>query len=781
MGGARVETKSIWAASGATEALDARHAKAARSKQSKGLPGKWDCAGVIGAGVLTLILVALLAGCRSGQNSGSTTTPFTLPPPSLTPDQRADAVLAQMTQDEKIQLVHGAGGAIGSNVVIPLGATSWVPGIPRLYIPDLYLADGSVGVGNGVGPATALPSSIASAATWDTTQAYAYGQVIGTELRDYTINANLGGNVNLIGREPRDGRTFETKGEDPILAGKITAAHISAVQAQYVLGCIKHFALNDQETGRNTADAQIDERGMRESDLLAFEIGVKDSNVQSVMCSYNLVNNTYSCENSHLLSDILKGDWSFPGFIMSDWWATHSTVAAAVAGLDQEQPDDAYFTSLGAAVSGGQVPQARLDNMVHRILRAMFQVGLFDHPATVQPIDTATDGAVAQATEEQGAVLLKNAGGQLPLNASSLTSIAVIGSHADVGVLSGGGSAQVTPTGGPALTEGYPCPPCWSQVVWDPSSPLQAIKTLAPNAAVQFNDGTNAQTAAALAASTQIAIVFVSQWTSEGMDVPSLNLTDVIHSTPIDQDALVAAVAAANPHTIVVIESGGALVMPWLTSVSAVLEAWFPGQRGGQAIANILFGAVNPSGKLPITFPASVADLPHPTIATPPDSTTPFLVNYSEGFNVGYKWYDANNLTPLFPFGFGLSYTTFSFTNPSLVNNLTQSNPNFQVTFTLTNTGPVAGAEVAQVYLGMPSSTGEPPKRLVGWQKVLLQPGAQQQVTIEVDENDSSHPLSYWDVSSSSWLVAPGSYTVYLGNSSSMASLSLVGTFQVGP
>jgi beta-glucosidase len=265
------------------------------------------------------------------------------------------------------------------------------------------------------------------------------------------------------------------------------------------------------------------------------------------------------------------------------------------------------------------------------------------------------------------------------------------------------------------------------------------------------------------------------------MDLPSLNLTDVIHATPINQDALVAAVAAANPHTIVVIESGGALVMPWLNSVSAVLEAWYPGQRGGDAIANLLFGAINPSGKLPITFPASVADLPHPTIATPPDSSTPFPVNYSEGFNVGYKWYDANNIVPLFPFGFGLSYTTFSFANPSVVNNLTQSNPNFQVTFGLANTGSVAGAEVAQVYLGLPSGTGEPPKRLVGWQKVSLQPGAQQQVTIEVDENDSSHPLSYWDVISNSWQTAAGDYAVYLGNSSSMASLSLVGTLHVGP
>jgi beta-glucosidase len=698
-----------------------------------------------------------------------------------TPDQRADQLLTQMSQAQEIRLVYGAGGPDTNNPPLPRGGAGWVPGIPALGIPDLYLADGSVGVGNGVGQATALPSSIASAASWDVTEATKYGNVIGAELRAYGMNVNLGGNINLIGREPRDGRTFETKGEDPILAGKIAAAHISAIQAQHVIGGIKHFALNDQETGRTTANAQIDERGMRESDLLAFEIGVKDSNVQSVMCAYNLVNSVYNCENAHLLNDILKGDWQFPGFVMSDWWATHSTVNAALNGLDQEQPDNQYFGSLAQAIGSGQVPQSRLDDMVHRILRAMYAVGLFDYPASITPIDTTADQAIALEAEEQGAVLLKNVNGQLPLNAAALKSIAIIGSHADIGVLSGGGSAQVTPTGGPALTEGYPCPPCWAEVIWDPSSPLQAIQAMAPNASVPFDPGTNAPTAAALAAASQVAIVFVSQWTSEGMDVPSLNFTDVIHTPPIDQDALVAAVAAANPQTIVVMENASAQVMPWLASVNAVLEVWFPGQQGGPAIADLLFGAVNPSGKLPITFPASVSQLPNPVIATPPDSTTPFPVDYSAGFNVGYKWYDSQGLTPLFPFGFGLSYTTFSFLNAAVVNNLAStSNPNFQVNFNLTNTGAVAGAEVAQVYLAFPAATAEPPKRLVGWQKVFLQPGAAQQVTIEVDANDSSYPLSYWDVNSNGWLIAPGVYTVYLGNSASGASLITVGTFQIG-
>ena len=703
---------------------------------------------------------------------------FRVPAPA-TPSQLAAQLLAQMTLSEKLQLVHGAGGTVTNIIPLPRGAGGYIPGIPRLGIPDLYFCDGSAGVANGQAPATALPSSIASAATWDLDLAYQYGKVIGAEMSAYGLNVNLGGNVNL-GREPRDGRTFETKGEDPILAGRINAAHVRAIQDQHVVGGVKHFALNDQETGRTQANVLVDERAARETDLLAFEIGVRDANVQSVMCSYNLINGTYSCENSHLLNDVLKRDWGFQGFVMSDWWATHSTAAAANAGLDQEQPDNEFYANLAAAVQSGAVPQSRLDDMVTRILRALFQVGLMNTSGAVTPVDTAAGQAVAQQVEEQGAVLLKNAGNQLPLNAAAIQSIAVIGSHADVAVLSGGGSAQVHPTGGPALTEGYPNPPGWSQVIWDPSSPLKAIQASAPNAVVRFDDGTNAARAAALAASSAVAIVFVSQWTSEGMDMPNLTFTDVIHSSPIDQDGLVNAVAAANPHTIVVMENGGAQVLPWLNRVSAVLEAWYPGLRGANAIANILFGSVNPSGKLPVTFPANVFDLPHPALVGPGSSSALFNVNYSEGLQVGYKWYDANNLTPAFPFGFGLSYTTFTISNASLANNLASANPNFQVSCDVSNTGAVAGAEVVQVYLGFPAGAGEPPRRLVGWQKVRLQPGAQQHVTIEIDQGDSSHPMSWWNPTAGTWQTAPGDYTVYVGNSSAVGSLNIAGTLHVG-
>jgi len=727
------------------------------------------------ARLLSLLAAMVLAcACGGGSTSGSNNQTCS-PSPTASPDVRADCVLSQMTLDEKIQLVHGTSPPQFWTQPVPRGAGSFIPGIPRLGIPDTYYGDGSVGISAGLGQGTALPSSIASAATWDLNEAAKYGTVIGSELSAFGINVNLGGNVNNTGREPRDGRTFETKGEDPILAGRINAAHLKAIQVQNVMAGMKHFALNDQESGRTTANVLIDDRSARESDLLAFEISMKDSGVQSVMCSYNLVNSTWACENPYLLSQVLKADWQFPGYVMSDWTATHSTVPAANSGLDQEQPGSIYFGSLKQAVQNGQVPQSRLDDMVHRILRAMFAAGLVDHPQTVHAIDAAGDAAIAQEEEEQGAVLLKNSG-ILPLS-TSVPSIAVIGSHADIAVLSGGGSAQVQPVGGSPIAPVYPTVPGWSAVVWDPSSPKNAIESLVPGANVQFNDGSNASSAAALAASSSVAIVYVSQWESEGMDIPTLNFTDVVNNPPVDQDALISAVAAANPNTIVVMENNTAKVMPWLANVKAVLEAWYPGQKGGEAIANLLFGVVNPSGKLPLTFPASVNDLPRPTIAQPPDATTPFNVDYTiDGYNVGYKWYDTQGKTPLFPFGFGLSYTTFSINNPQLTATTT-GNVGFQVTFDIQNTGTRDGAEVAQVYLQLPASTHEA-KRLVGWQKVTVPAGQSQTgVSVQVDANDSSHPLAYWDTNTSAWTVASGTYTVYLGNSS--RNLVQVGTFQM--
>jgi beta-glucosidase len=713
------------------------------------------CAKAFGLGGILFLIVSLCSCAPSSSQHANE---------KLSADQRADQLLSRMTLDEKIQLVHG-----DVQTSVPRGAGSHVPGIPRLGIPDLYFADGSVGVGNNVGQATALPSSIASAATWDLQQAYNYGKVIGKELSDYGINLNLGGNVNLTSREPRDSRTFETKGEDPILAGKVTAAQLTAIQDEHVIACIKHFAFNDQETFRVLANAIIDERSARESDLLAFEIGIKDSNVQSVMCAFNLYNGIHSCENDFLLNRVLKNDWAFPGFVMTDFRANdfhQITQSPALAGLDMEIPVAILFgDQLKQSVLNGQFPMSRLDEMVHRVLRAMFAVGIFDQPQGLKALDVTGDGMIAEQVEEQGAVLLKNAGNQLPLAGSKIASLAVIGSHANVGVLSGGGSAQVIPIGGAAAVAVAPTPTqCLGTETWDPSSPLNAIQAKAPGARIRYDEGTNSGSAAALASISDVAIVFVNQWETENCDLPDLNLRD-------NQDQLVTAVASANPHTIVILETGGAQLMPWLDSVSAVLEAWYPGQQGGTAIANVLFGNVNPSGKLPITFPRTASDLPRPTIPAPVGSgLSIFNVDYIEGFNVGYKWFDANRIEPLFPFGYGLSYTTFSF------NNLTIADAGkLSMSFEVTNTGSLAGAEVAQVYLGLPPSSGEPAKRLVAWDKVYLQPDETRGITLILDTDSAAHPLSIWDVATETWRVEKGNYTVYIGDSA--RDIHLTGAF----
>jgi beta-glucosidase len=709
---------------------------------------------------------------------------------ALSPDQRADLLIQKMTLEEKISLLHGTGFHFGPPGSQPatrsLGSAGFIPGIPRLGIPDLQLSDAAVGVARGAEfgrYSTLLPSGVAEASTWDVRVAHEYGALIGRELRDQGFNVSLGGGINLM-REPRDGRTFEYKGEDPILVGTMVGAEMKGEQEQGVIGDIKHYALNDQESGRNYVNVKISKRAMRESDLLAFEIGVKESGVGAVMCSYNLVNGDYACENKYLLDDVLKKDAGFKGFVVSDWGATHSTAKAAMAGLDMEQPGDTYFgAALKKAVESGQVPMARFNGMVHRILRTEFAVGLLDEPAERQVPDVFKGFKVARRVAEQGSVLLKNADGQLPFNASTLKSIAVIGSHADIAVLSGGGSAQVSPPGGNAVPP-PPLPPGANRFfnrapVWFRSSPLKAIRARAANAKVEYNAGTDAAAAADLARSSDVAIVFVNQPTSEGRDVLNLSLPD-------NQDALVEAVAAANPHTIVVLETGGPVTMPWLDKVSAVLEAWYPGIKGGDAVANILFGKVNPSGKLALTFPKSESQLPHPELVTQPApgpndmkpifpgapfkvNTRRFEVDYTEGVKVGYKWYEAEGKEPLFPFGFGLSYTTYAYSDLNVTPGETP-----EVSFTVKNTSSRAGAETAEVYAMLPQAADEPFKRLVAWDKVELEPGESKTVTLKLNP----HYLSIFNESKNGWQLLDGEYKVMVGPSSATTPLS--GTFTVG-
>ncbi len=698
---------------------------------------------------------------------------------TLSPDRRADLVISQMTLDEKIQLVHGAGfpffGASDPSAVRSNGGGGFVPGIERFGLPDLNMDDSAVGCAGGARKgrySTALPSTLALASSWNRSLAEEYGALIGRELADQGYNVSLGGGVNVT-REARNGRNFEYQGEDPVLAGNMVARWIKGVQSQGVIGDIKHYAVNDQETGRYFANAMIDKRAMRESDLLAFEIGVKQGKPGMVMCSYNLINGVYACENEYTLNQVLKKEWGFEGWVVSDWWGTHSTVKAALAGLDQQQPGGEFFgAALKKAVESGEVPMARLDNMVHRILRTEFASGIVDNPQEAKVPDIFHGFRVAQHVEEESVVLLKNAGGQLPLNAAGLKSIAVIGGHADAGVLSGGGSAQVDPAGGNAYV-----PPgakndflsMFNRPVWHPSPPLQAIRELVPNAKVTYDAGTNMDSAANAAKAADAVIVFVTQHTHEGNDVPSLALPD-------NQDQLVAKVAEANPRTIVVIESGGPVAMPWTDKVSAILAAWYPGIRGGPAIANILFGKKNPSGKLAVTFPASDGDLPHPKLAVPPGPppgpldglfrpAPPFPVPYGEGLKVGYKWFDAEHKTPLFAFGFGLSYTTYSYSGLKAT-----GGRSLAVSFVVHNTGKRAGSEIAQVYLAFPEKAGEPPKRLVAWDKVQLAPGQSKTVTLNVDPL----ALSVFNAEKDRWEIVPGEYRVLAGPSS--AELPLTAT-----
>ena len=693
---------------------------------------------------------------------------------SLSPDERASMVVKEMTLDEKITMLHGTGMA-GLSPMSPLavhsnGGAGYVVEIPRLGIPAIQMSDAAYGVrmsGENGRYSTALPSCVAGAASWDVQGGFEYGALIGRELRAQGYNMSLGGGVNLT-REPRNGRTFEYMGEDPVLAGKMVASVIKGIQAQHVLGDIKHYALNDQESGRNAVNINIDKRAARESDLLAFEIGVEESDPAGVMCSYNRVYGDYACESKYLLTDVLKKDWNFKGFVLSDWGGAHSVEKASAAGMDHEQPGWIFYgDDLKKAIESGKVPQAELDDHVHRILRAMFATGLIDDPVERSVPDVLGGLEVARKLEEQSIVLLKNEKSQLPLDAARVHSIAVIGPHADVGMISGGGSAQVDPPVGNAILPPGKGQTRWLEPVWFPTSPLKSIQAKVPHAKVQFDSGSDPAAAAALAKNSDVAIIFAYQWESEDMDLPSLAL-------PEHQDDLIAKVAAANPHTVVVVESGGPVTMPWVDKVSAILEAWFAGSSGSDAVANVLFGDVNPSAKLPLTFPNSEADLPHPTVVKPPRESVanymqpevwkqiaaglaPFQVTYDEGVKVGYKWYDAEKKAVLFPFGHGLSYTSYAYSNLKVT-----PGKNPRVAFSVKNTGRRDGAEVVEVYASLPAAASEPPKRLVGFSKVWLKAGESKEVTVEVNPKY----LSIFNVEQNGWQLIPGEYSFMVGGSS---------------
>ncbi len=697
---------------------------------------------------------------------------------SLPPQERAELVLKEMTLEEKVALLHGNGMEHASQWQMPLthisnGGAGYVEGVKRLGIPPLFVSDAAYGVrdsGANGRYSTALPSGLAAASSWDTQGACEYGALIGRELRAQGFNMTLGGGVNLT-REPRNGRTFEYAGEDPLLAGTMVGNLMKCEQAEHVVGDMKHYVLNDQETGRNVVNAIISKRALQQTDFLAFHIGIQLANPGAVMCSYNRINGDYACENTYTLHDVLKGEWGFKGFVISDWDATHSTEKASAAGLDQEQPMAGYFGSaLLRAAKDGKVPIAEIDDHARRVLYAEFMSGIVDHPVEKGVVDVLGGLDVAQRIEEKSIVLLKNEKDILPLEPARTKTIAVIGGHADVGMISGGGSAQVDPPGGNAIMPAGQGATHWQDHIWFPTSPLKSLRAKFPNATVEFDAGQDATAAAALARKSDVAIVFAHQWLAEGVDLPSLSLPD-------NQDTLIEQVAAANPNTIVVLETGTAVTMPWIAKVRGVVEVWFAGSNGHTALANILAGDVNPSGKLAMTFPKSEADLPRPVIPPlpaedagqgtgvengPTHVASKYTVHYDDGLKVGYKWYESEHKEPLFPFGFGLSYTTYDYSN------LKTDNAQRTVSFSVKNKGKRAGAEIAQVYATIPEAAGEPFKRLVGWQRIELAPGESKAVTIAVDPR----VISVFDEQKNSWRLVPGAYKIYVGPSSSQTLLN---------
>jgi len=824
------------------------------------------------AGVLAVMVpLALASPAAAARDSVGASPACPWLNQSLPVAQRVSMLLAKMTLADKINMVTGAGTSEPY--------VFYISAIPALCVPAIGEEDGPVGVGDGLTGVTQLPAAVSLAATFDPSLANAYGKVIGAEELGKGAMVNLGPTVN-IDRDPRWGRSFEAYTEDPFLNAATTVAEIDGVQSQGEMSQVKHYAVYNQETNRNTPadDAIVSTQALHEIYLPAFWAATQEAKASSVMCSYSTINGQAACQNQYLLRTTLDQRWAFPGFVTSDYLATHSTVASAEAGLDQEMPNAVFYgPALQAAVEAGQVSIATVNEMVTRILTEMFRFNEFNHPptgSTTATVTTAAHQAVSAAVAEAGTVLLKNGGATLPLAAHGAGQVAVIGPAASAAPTdTGGGSAFVTapfsvtplqgiqaaagpgtsvsytqglptdtsltPIPGADLTPAYtgtgfggtytgtltapetgtyvlafqnPCG-CYSSVnlslngqelLANPGTPPVSTYSVGVNLVagqtytLQLSGGGESAhlswatpsdlapgiaQAVAAAKAAKTAVVVVSDDTeTEAADRPSLNL-------PSAQNELISAVAAANPHTVVVIDAGAPVVMPWISQVASVVDAWYPGESNGTALAAVLFGQVNPSGHLPVTFPTDLSQVPASTPAQFPGVNG--KVEYSEGVDVGYRFYDAKNETPLFPFGYGLSYSHFAFggltVTPQFVRNgvsgpgPTSCHCNGQsanlvtVSARVTNTGRVAGSDVVQLYLDDPAAAGQPPRQLDGFQRVTLRPGQSTIVRFRVN----GHELSYWNDAANGWVVPTGRFGVYVGDSSALAGLPLRGSFTV--
>lgn len=681
----------------------------------------------------------------------------------VTADIRARELEEQLTDEERFSLLVSVMGVLPSFIPerdprIPEGApmsAGYTPGVERLGVPALSMTDASLGIANPGfregDTATALPASLALGATFDPELARRSGRMLGLEARARGFNVLLAGGINLT-RDPRNGRNFEYLSEDPLLTAVLGAASVEGIQSEGVISTVKHFSLNANETNRNWLDAIIDPDAHRESDLLAFELVLEWAQPGAVMTGYNKVNGDYAGGNRVLLQDVLRGAWGYRGWVMSDWGATPSW-EFALAGLDQESGAQIdvllwgaeAFDELPAALADGRLPRERLTEMVRRILRSMDAVGI-DAWQGATEVDPAAHDAIALETARRGIVLLKNEGA-LPL-AAGATRVAVIGGSAQLGVPTGTGSSAVTPAGGYAATVAIGGPGFMGatrNLYLLPSSPLEELGRLLPAAELEYDPGMSPAEAALLARRSDVAIVFGIRVEGEGYDIPDLAL-------PWGQDAVIEAVAAVNPNTIVVLETGNPTSMPWRERVKAIVQAWYPGQAGGRAIAEVLTGAVNPSGHLPLTFPESLEQTPRPEL---PGLGTPFgtptTIEYSEGAEVGYRWFAQTGETPLYAFGHGLSYTTFEYGDL-----VVEGGETVTATFTLTNSGDRAGADVAQLYLV--DAPGESRLRLLGFERVELEPGESRQLTIVAEPR----LFARYDGAAGRWHVAGGTYRVAL-------------------
>jgi beta-glucosidase len=687
-----------------------------------------------------IFFVAFLAACQGlAQEAPPGLGAGTLKSPDVPVEQRVADLMQRMTVEEKIELLSGGTG---------MGTRA----IPRLGIPQFKMSDGPMGA-RCYGPSTAYPNGVTLAASWDVDQARRAGVAIGRDCRSRGVHILLAPGMNLY-RAPMCGRNFEYLGEDPVVAGSLASAFITGVQSQGVAATAKHFAGNEQEYSRHTLDTVVAERTLRELYLKPFQICVKNG-VRCVMDSYNPLNGIHSTENDWLNNTILKGEFGFQGVLMSDWDSCYNTAGMANGGLDLEMPRGRFFNQkmLLPLLADGTVKQAVIDDKIRRILRLGFSMGWFDRPqedASI-PKDDPQNAAVALEGAREGIALLKNEGNLLPLDPAKLKSIAVLGRHADPAVVGGVGSAFTVPFHSVSTLKGIgQLAGAGVNVVHVPWTNGQAA--VPPEFAQQVKDA-------------GVAIVCVG-YNDQGD--PNANATmpgaegegvDRSYALPLEQAALIQSVAALNPRTIVILNAGGSVeTAGWIGKVPVLVDAFYPGQEGGTAVAEVLFGKTNPSGKLPFSWERTWED--SAAYGNYPTAANPKVNDYKEGIFTGYRWFDSKGTEPLFPFGFGESYTTFAVTDAKVSK---KSDDTYEVAATIQNTGNRPGADVMQAYIEPPQSDAPRPVReLKAFARVSLNPGESKTVTMPIARAD----LAYWDPSSKSWVVTPGGYTARVGDSS---------------